>query len=280
MVLSSPLLPRFLGILLLGVLVNNWVATVQGGLLDELRRVPVTTLVDESRLHGDATRGAVTFYQRHLTCTQCHTADDQGSQLGSNLTQLGKEVTDEQLVEALLQPSKSIRRGYETLQVTSRDGKVMQGLLVNRTAESLELRDAGNGFLTTVVPVAAIEAEEISRLSVMPEGLPNLLGSRQQFFDLVKYLIEIRDGGAARAKQLQPPPSIISTQPLPEYESHLDHAGLIRAWNDESWQRGEAIYLRTCANCHGTHDQVGSLPTSLRFGSGAFKNGRDPYSMY
>ena len=48
----------------------------------------------------------------------------------------------------------------------------------------------------------------------------------------------------------------------------------------ESLKRGEAIYNRVCVNCHGTKDKPGSLPTSLRFASGRFKNGSDPYSLY
>ena len=35
-----------------------------------------------------------------------------------------------------------------------------------------------------------------------------------------------------------------------------------------------------CANCHGTQDKLGSLPTSLRFAEGKFKNGSDPLSIY
>src|SRR5262249_45763429 len=35
-----------------------------------------------------------------------------------------------------------------------------------------------------------------------------------------------------------------------------------------------------CASCHGTKKKVGSMPTSLRFVSGQFKNGSDPLSMY
>ena len=37
---------------------------------------------------------------------------------------------------------------------------------------------------------------------------------------------------------------------------------------------------RLCINCHGTHDKPGSLPTSLRFAAGKFKNDNDPYTMY
>ena len=48
----------------------------------------------------------------------------------------------------------------------------------------------------------------------------------------------------------------------------------------ESYTRGEAIYDRLCVNCHGTQDEPGSLPTSLRFASDTFRNGSDPHSMY
>ena len=48
----------------------------------------------------------------------------------------------------------------------------------------------------------------------------------------------------------------------------------------ENFTRGEAIYNRVCVNCHGTKVEPGSLPTSLRFASGQFKNGKDPHSLY
>ena len=52
--------------------------------------------------------------------------------------------------------------------------------------------------------------------------------------------------------------------PLPEYERNLDHAGIIAGLGPAcSFDRGEAIYDRVCANCHGTKDQPGSLPTAL-----------------
>ena len=40
------------------------------------------------------------------------------------------------------------------------------------------------------------------------------------------------------------------------------------------------MYGRICASCHGTKDAVGSMPTSLRFAEGRFKNGSDPLSLY
>src|SRR5581483_9897459 len=81
-------------------------------------------------------------------------------------------------------------------------------------------------------------------------------------------------------RALRPSGASFAAAPLPEYEKHLDHAGLIRSLDEKSLRRGEAIYVRVCANCHGTKDQPGSMPTSLRFAEGKFKNGAEPWRMY
>ena len=75
----------------------------------------------------------------------------------------------------------------------------------------------------------------------MPAGLVNILGSRQQFLDLVRYLIEIAEQGPARARALRPDPALVSP-PLPDYERRLDHAGMIAGLGPKDFRRGEAIY--------------------------------------
>ena len=95
----------------------------------------------------------------------------------------------------------------------------------------------------------------------------------------MRYLIEIRQGGTLRAKELEPAPALYAVK-IPEYEAQIDHAGFIRDLNADSFKRGEAIYNRLCINCHGDHERPGSLPTSLRFAAGKFRNGSDPYTMY
>jgi hypothetical protein len=113
----------------------------------------------------------------------------------------------------------------------------------------------------------------------MPKGQVNQMTSRQQFLDLVRYLIEVRDGGPLKAKELEPAPQLYQIR-IPEYEKTIDHAGMIASLDQGAFKRGEAIYNRLCINCHGTHDQPGSLPTSPRFASGKFRNGSDPFTMY
>ena len=265
-----------------GLLVASDVALpVAGQTLDEdLRRVSAVDLAGLARIQGDASRGAVVFFQHHMACSKCHSVGDlKPSSLGPDLTILGDDVTDESLVESVLLPSKVIRKGFESVTVVTTDGTVLNALLVEQTPEKIVVRDIARGGETTTLMADDIEEVKMNTLSSMPAGQVNQLASRQQFLDLIRYLFEIRDGGAARARELQPSPELL-TLALPEYEQRIDHAGLISSWNADSLQRGEAIYQRVCANCHGTIDQLGSLPTSLRFAEGQFKNGSDPLAMY
>ncbi len=249
----------------------------------QLASEPAATLARAAREEGDAKRGAILFHQPHLACAKCHVEAEPAQRLGPDLAGPADEarrISDELLVEAILSPSKVIRPGFETIVVSTTDGESIQGLLVEDRADSLVLRDVGQAGKLITLSKKQIDRRQISAVSLMPAGQANQLTSRQQFLDLVKYLIEIRDGGPPRALALQPDPSLVAALELPEYETQLDHAGLIGGWNAGSLQRGEAIYLRICANCHGTHEMAGTLPTALRFAEGKLKNGSDPLAMY
>ncbi|MEX2188889.1 MAG: DUF6797 domain-containing protein [Pirellulales bacterium] len=242
-----------------------------------------TALARAARENGDAARGAVVFHQAHTTCSKCHRVDDaagaQSGMLGANLTKFELKPTDKQLVESVLEPSETIREEFRAVKVQTTDGRTITGLIVKETAEVLTLRDLAQDGKHVAIPIDEIDARAVSSQSPMPSGLVNQLTSRQQFLDLARYLFEIRDGGAARARELQPPPSLLAVQ-IPEYEAHVDHAGIIASLDDKAFARGREIYQRLCINCHGTREQPGSLPTSLRFAEGKFKNGNDPHAMY
>ncbi len=238
-------------------------------------------LANAVRGQGDAVRGAAVFYQPVLSCTKCHAAGDgRGDTLGPDLAKLGKEVTDAYLIESVLRPSKVIKKGFETVTIATTDGKNVTGLLALERADGVILRDPAQDGRLVSVARQNIDERTDNGPSVMPAGLVNGLASRQQFLDLIRYLREVADGGPERAKSLRPDPSQVVGMKLPEYEANIDHAGMIARLGRESLERGEAIYNRVCVNCHGTKDRPGTMPTSLRFASGRFKNGTDPYSLY
>jgi putative heme-binding domain-containing protein len=246
----------------------------------QMRKEGAEALAEAARVEGDAARGALLFYQPYLACTQCHLGDDRTPPLGPDLATLGKDASGPALVEAILDPSKTVRKGFETVVVVTADGKTVTGRLVENRPDAIVLRGPALDPAIVTVKKADIEEQNDRGPSLMPAGLVNQLpGGRRDFLDLVRYLMEITEKGPARAVELRPDPALLSP-PLPAYEKKIDHAGMIAGLNDKSYARGEEIYGRVCANCHGTRESPGSLPTSLRFATGAFKNGSDPYSMY
>ncbi|MFN5288333.1 MAG: DUF6797 domain-containing protein, partial [Planctomyces sp.] len=246
----------------------------------QLLAVSPSQLAAEALQSGDAARGAILFHQPQSLCSRCHsTGQSAVSLLGPDLTALPADTTDAHLVESVLQPSKEIRRGYESVTVVLTDGRSLSGLVAERTAAALILRDAARGGESTVLSVDSIDEVVPATVSLMPAGQTATLASRQQFLDLIRYLSELRTGGVRRARELQPPAALLTLQ-IPQYEQSIDHAGFIRDLDDAALQRGEAIYRRVCQNCHGTKDQAGSLPTSLRFAEGRFRSGSDPFTMY
>ena len=73
---------------------------------------------------------------------------------------------------------------------------------------------------------------------------------------------------------------VLAESDLPEYETNIDHAGLIKGLDQDAFNRGRDIYGTICFTCHGDADLPGSLPTSFRFWDGNFKVGMDPHSIY
>ncbi|MDF1863032.1 MAG: c-type cytochrome [Verrucomicrobiales bacterium] len=79
---------------------------------------------------------------------------------------------------------------------------------------------------------------------------------------------------------LPPGVMLLPESALPEYESKIDHAGLIERRSKDVLKLGQEVYQQVCHNCHGDINLAGSVPNSLRFGSGEFQHGSDPYTIY
>ena len=258
--------------------------TLTGGpvptLSQQLVNEKAETLAKAARDHGDASRGALVFHRVELNCVRCHAAGEESVRLGPDLAMIGKDTPDVHLIESILLPSKVIKKGFETVVITTKAGKTLTGLVAEERGDAVILRDSTqDGKLITILK-KDIEERNDKGPSLMPEGLVNILSGRQEFLDLIRYLMEIAEKGPERARELRPAASLFAAAPLPAYERDLDHAGLLRSLDRQSLKRGEAIYVRVCANCHGTKEQPGSMPTSLRFAEDKFKNGTDPFRMY
>ncbi len=259
------------------------------GLAEALLAEPRERILAEVASAGDAARGAVVFHAPHLACLKCHVAGSGQSPLGPDLATAPAGIEAGglrgHLVESLLEPSKRIRPEHRGVTIVDRDGRSVTGLVVREDAGSIVLRDAATPGTDLVVEKGDIEERIEASVSLMPAGLANLLHDRGQFLDLVSYLEAIATGGPERARALEPDPALLARQGMAEYERDIDHAGFVAEWADPdasraALERGAAIYGRVCANCHGTLDAPGSLPTAPRFATHVFKAGADPLSLY
>ncbi|WZO95941.1 c-type cytochrome [Isosphaeraceae bacterium EP7] len=125
-------------------------------------------------------RGRVAFDR---LCASCHTLYDTGADVGPDLTGSDRGRAD-YILENVLDPSASVAADYRVTTLSTVDGRVLSGLVRNRTPEGLVLRTANDRL---VIPVQDIEAEKHTNESMMPEGLLDKLTDRE-LLDLFAYL--------------------------------------------------------------------------------------------
>ena len=148
----------------------------------------VQQLLRGARSQGNATRGANVFRSEFAQCHRCHRIAEQGGTIGPNLTNLGKGLSAEVIVESLLWPNRQIKEGYVATAVSTVDGKLERGYLVKTSDdETLVLKDARTGRLI-YLPRDEID-EQHQALSLMPEGLTRLMTTRE-LHDLLAYLLQ------------------------------------------------------------------------------------------
>lgn len=242
----------------------------------QLKSADPADIAAQSRLRGDARRGAIVFFKSAAGCVKCHGSGDDATPLGPDLAKL-KTVSDEHIIESLLFPSKKIREAYQTQTVLLDEGTVVSGLIVRRDDASLVLRAADDLTRETVVPIDQIVQTKVNDRSMMPEGLVAALPSQRDFLDLVRYISEVASGGPQRASELRPTAEQLA---IADDTADLDHAGIIGRLRSRDFDAGKAIYHGYCYNCHGDDGNTPSLPTARAFGTQKLKFGSDPYGMF
>jgi putative membrane-bound dehydrogenase-like protein len=134
---------------------------------------------------GDVRRGQAIFHSSKAACYSCHAIGYRGGNVGPDLTRIGRIRTERDLLESIVFPSASIVRSYEPVQVTTKSGKVYNGLIRKETPEEIVLATGPD----QEARVARSEIEDVqpSKISVMPAGLDQQLSVRD-LADLVAFL--------------------------------------------------------------------------------------------
>lgn len=136
---------------------------------------------------GNAERGGKVFFDTaKAQCSKCHRIGDLGERIGPELTGIGKRFSRIHIVESILEPSRTVTPGFQTLTLALQDGRVLTGLKVSETETSIVLGD--NQGQKHTLAKAAIEEQKLQPQSTMPDGLTKLL-TVDQFVDLIAFLV-------------------------------------------------------------------------------------------
>jgi putative membrane-bound dehydrogenase-like protein len=139
---------------------------------------------------GEPEPGRKLFFSEKVGCAKCHRVQGEGGAVGPDLSVIARSSDRAKLVNSILQPSANIGPLYVTREIKLRDGDAYSGLVPeSKAADKLTVILADGSRVE--VPVADIESDKTSDVSLMPAGLENALTVRE-FADLISYLETLR----------------------------------------------------------------------------------------
>lgn len=129
---------------------------------------------------GDGPRGRVVF---NRICAQCHTLFDSGGKVGPDITGANRGDLD-YVLQNILDPNAVIPNDYRASTVETRDGRSITGIVRQQDDKSVTIVTQTE---VLVLPKPEIQSQQLSELSMMPEGLLTPLQD-QEVRDLIYYL--------------------------------------------------------------------------------------------
>ncbi|MBI4603425.1 MAG: HEAT repeat domain-containing protein [Planctomycetes bacterium] len=134
---------------------------------------------------GDPARGRAVFNGPKAACNTCHTIGYLGGRSGPDMTRIGSTRSERDLLESILYPSSSFVRSYEPVEVVTRDGRVLAGVLKQESA--VAVRVVVNATEEVRVELGDVLEMRPGSVSIMPEGLDAQL-TAEELLDVVAFL--------------------------------------------------------------------------------------------
>jgi putative heme-binding domain-containing protein len=163
---------------------------IAGTKKDAMRATPefVAALAKEVRESGAAKHGEEIFHRAELTCSACHSVGGKGGTIGPSLDSIGSGQPLDFIIGAVIEPQREVKESFEAVEITTKDGRLVQGYKVREANGELVLKDVAQGIETKFTKDQIAARREIG--SLMPPGLLERL-SREEQRDLFRYLSEL-----------------------------------------------------------------------------------------
>ena len=158
-----------------------WGRLPRSGAPEKIRRIAEIRGILPEGDKGLPARGLAVFKEN---CAVCHRLFEEGERIGPDLTGVERGNLDF-LLTSIIDPSAEIRKEYQAQAIALVDGRVINGLVLEETANSLTIIDGNRQKI--VIPRDQIEEQRTSEVSLMPEGQLDKLRD-DQVRDLFRYI--------------------------------------------------------------------------------------------
>ena len=148
---------------------------------------------DPTKPTGDAGAGKAIYHGKG-GCAGCHQIDGQGGRLGPVLTRVGRSRSLAHLRRALVEPDAELTPGYGTVEIETKDGKIIRGVEKNFDNFYVSLMEAGEKLHS--YERDKLRRSERSTRSMMPGYGQSL--SAKEIDDVVAYMVSLRGAEGAR----------------------------------------------------------------------------------
>ncbi len=135
----------------------------------------------ENTVRGNSAAGEQFFFGRGQ-CVTCHMISGNGEPIGPDLSNVGREMTADEIQAKLLDPSARISPGYDLITVQLHDGSTIRGFARNRSNFDIRLQDPKGQF--HLIREGQISAVTEEKRSIMPP----VKAGPEKLRDLIAYL--------------------------------------------------------------------------------------------
>jgi quinoprotein glucose dehydrogenase len=146
-------------------------------------------LYRETLAGGNFRRGWRIFNNHEAAqCVRCHAIFERGGNVGPTLAGVGDRLSNEEILESLVQPSATLAPGYGIVILEMEDGESVSGTVLEETETQLRLRIAKEDIRT-------LEKSRIANRENIPSSMPPVgdILTKREIRDLVAFLGRLRE---------------------------------------------------------------------------------------
>jgi alcohol dehydrogenase (cytochrome c) len=142
----------------------------------------LTAFAAEASVPGSAEAGEKLYFGKG-NCASCHMLNGEGSWIGPDLSNLGRQRRLAEIEQSLRDPSAAVAQGFQVVKAHLRNAQVIRGLIKNESNYDLQLLSLDGRFhLFRNVEVLRLERENKSLM-------PALQASEEETRDLLAFLV-------------------------------------------------------------------------------------------